>query len=53
MENKNQEATAKKEWDKPELKTWGPVAGVTQTWRCYHGHRYPCPICTPKDCGTS
>ncbi len=44
---------SKKAWSNPELKTFGTIAEITQTFRCEHGHRYPCPICTPKNCGKS
>ena len=42
---------AKREWNSPQLKTWGTVAELTQTnrpRRCHHGNPYPCCKCTPK-----
>ncbi|RYX83405.1 hypothetical protein EON83_14540 [bacterium] len=44
---------SKKAWANPELKTFGTIAEMTQTFRCKHGRRYPCPICTPNNCDQS
>ncbi|BCM89628.1 hypothetical protein IAD21_01475 [Abditibacteriota bacterium] len=57
MKNENkiedQEQESKKVWANPELKTFGTIAEITQTFRCHHGRCYPCPICTPNNCGKS
>ena len=57
MNNENQikieDQDSKKEWANPELKTFGTIAELTQTLRCKHGNYYPCPICTPSNCGKS
>lgn len=52
-ENQTKEQEAKKEWANPELKTFGTIAEITQTFRCKHGNCYPCPICTPSHCSKS
>ena len=50
---KTENQDSKKEWVSPELKTFGTIAEITQTFKCQHGNHYPCPICTPCQCSKS
>ncbi len=47
------ESQEKQAWSSPELKIHGTVASLTQTHKCKHGRKLPCPICTPKNCAMS